>query len=321
MSTEQLVLYVIYALAAAAAAMLVIALGRLFSERSTHKAINRRLHKLASDEHPQETLTTLLTERGLSASGDYLMNMVWLNRLYVQSGRTGRPLAYFLIYALIGLGLALVLTFLRLPLLVALLAALVVGIVLPLVMLRRARSARIRKFEKQLPDALDMIVRSLRAGHPTSVAVSLVAREMPDPIGTEFGIVFDEVSFGSQLETAIRKLAERVGFEGLQLLSVGVGIQAKTGGNLAEILGNLSATLRERHTLRLKVRSLASEGKMSAIMMSLFPLVMFGILLLIAPTYYGAVWDDPLIVPVFTVFGLWALFGDFIMYRMVNFDF
>ncbi|MCP8883586.1 type II secretion system F family protein [Devosia sp. XJ19-1] len=321
MATEQLVLYVIYALAAAAAAMMVIALGRLFEDRGAHRAINRRLKRLAADEHPQETLAALLTERGLSVSGDYLMNIVWLNRLYVQSGRTGRPLTYFVTYALVGTGLALALTFLRLPLPVALLVGLVVAIILPLVMLRRARSARIRKFEKQLPDALDMIVRSLRAGHPTSVAVGLVAREMPDPIGTEFGIVFDEVSFGSQLETAIRKLAERVGFEGLQLLSVGVGIQAKTGGNLAEILGNLSATLRERHTLRLKVRSLASEGKMSAIMMSLFPLVMFGILLLIAPSYYGAVWDDPLVMPVFTVFGVWALFGDFIMYRMVNFDF
>lgn len=321
MSIEQVILLGIYGLAAAAAALVVIAAGSFFSERKHRKAINRRLAKLARDEQPQEALGTLLTERGLTASGDYLMGIVWLNRLYVQSGRTGHPIAYFAWFVGVGIALAVALTFLRIPLAVGMALGLVVATLLPLLLLRRARGRRIRIFERQLPDALDMIVRSLRAGHPTSVAVGLVAREMSDPIGTEFGIVFDEVSFGSELETAIRKLAERVGFEGLQLLSVAVGIQAKTGGNLAEILANLSATLRERHKLRLKVRSLASEGKVSAIMMSLFPLVMFAILVLIAPSYYGGVWGDPFIVPVFTAFGIWALLGDYIMYRMVSFDF
>jgi tight adherence protein B len=166
-----------------------------------------------------------------------------------------------------------------------------------------------------------MMVRSLRAGHPMSVAVGLVGRELSDPIGTEFGIVFDEVSFGAQLETAIARMAERVGFEGLQLLSVALSIQSKTGGNLTEILGNLSQVLRSRMVLRLKVRALASEGKMSAILMSIFPIAMFLILQLIAPSYYNKIWGDPIVVPVMVGFGLWALLGDFIMYRMVNFDF
>ena len=204
---------------------------------------------------------------------------------------------------------------------VALLAGFVVAMVLPLWFLRRARSRRLKKFERQLPDALDMIVRSLRAGHPINIAIGLVGREMPDPVGTEFGIVTDEVSFGADVETGFRKMAERVGYEGLQLLSVAVSIQSKTGGNLTEILHNLSKVMRERLMLRMKIRALSSEGKMSAIIMSLFPLIMFGILLLIAPSYYGGVWGDPLILPVFTGFGLWALLGDFIMYRMVNFDF
>jgi tight adherence protein B len=116
-------------------------------------------------------------------------------------------------------------------------------------------------------------------------------------------------------------MAERVGLEGLQLLSVAISIQSKTGGNLSEILHNLSKIMRERLMLRLKIRALSSEGRLSAIMLSLFPIVMFSLLLLIAPGYYGEIWGDPLIMPVFTGFGLWALFGDFIMYRMVNFDF
>lgn len=116
-------------------------------------------------------------------------------------------------------------------------------------------------------------------------------------------------------------MAERVGFDGLQLLSVALSIQSKTGGNLTEVLANLSKTLRARLMLRMKVRSLASEGKLSAIIMSIFPVAMFGILLLIAPSYYGVIWTDPIVVPVMIAFGAWALFGDFIMFRMVNFDF
>lgn len=317
----QVTLYLIYSLVAAAAALLVFVASGVFSQRRERRAINRRLAGLAQEGRPEETLGRLLIERGLTSKGDYLGGLIWLNRLYVQSGHTGRPLTYLLRFLVLGVVFAIGLVFLRVsPVLAVVAGALFAGI-LPFLILRRSRARRIRKFERQLPDALDMIVRSLRAGHPTSVAVGLVAREMSDPIGTEFGIVFDEVTFGSDLETAIRKLAERVGFEGLQLLSVAVGIQAKTGGNLAEILGNLSAALRERHKLRMKITSLASEGRMSAIMMSLFPLVMFGILLLVAPSYYGAIWDDPIVVPVFISFGAWALFGDFIMYKMVNFDF
>jgi len=166
-----------------------------------------------------------------------------------------------------------------------------------------------------------MIVRSLRAGHPTTAAIALVAREMPDPLGTEFGIVSDEITFGLSLENAVRKLSQRVGFDGLQLLSVSLSIQAKTGGNLTEILSNLSSVLRERQKLRLKIRALSAEGRVSAWIISLFPLAMIGILMILAPSFYGDVWGSPLIAPVFTVFGLWALLGDFIMYRMVNFDF
>jgi tight adherence protein B len=177
------------------------------------------------------------------------------------------------------------------------------------------------KFARQLPDALDMIVRSLRAGHPASVAIGLVGREMPDPLGTEFGIVADEVTFGLSIEQAARKLSERVGFEGLRLLSVSLSIQSKTGGNLTDILANLSKVLRERQKLRLKIRALSAEGRFSAWVISLFPIVMFAILALVAPSYYGKVWGNPLIFPVFTIFGVWALLGDLIMYRMVNFDF
>ncbi|WP_292638939.1 type II secretion system F family protein [Mesorhizobium sp.] len=289
--------------------------------RSRSLAVNRRLKRLAGEVPAEQTLQGLLRERGLTDSGDFLFGMVWLNRLYTQSGITGNPLTFAATFLLAGLAMALLLVLFNFSALASLIIFLVVGLVLPLLVLRRARNKRIRKFAKQLPDALDMIVRSLRAGHPASVAIGLVAREMPDPLGTEFGIVSDEITFGLSIEQAVRKLSQRVGFEGLQLLSVSLSIQAKTGGNLTEILANLSSVLRERQKLRMKIRALSAEGRVSAWIISLFPVVMFFALQILAPAYYGGVWGNPLVFPIFLLFGLWALLGDFIMYRMVTFDF
>ncbi|TIT29738.1 MAG: type II secretion system F family protein [Mesorhizobium sp.] len=289
MPTSQTLLYFIYVLAAASVILAAESLYLSYAGRRVRiGTINRRLKRLAEEAPAEQTLQGLLRERGLTESGDFVFRAIGLNRLYTQSGITGN---------------------------------LLVGFALPILVLRRARNKRIQRFAKQLPDALDMIVRSLRAGHPASVAIGLVAREMPDPLGTEFGIVADEIAFGLSIEQAVRKLSQRVGFEGLHLLSVSLSIQSKTGGNLTEILANLSSVLRERQKLRLKIRALSAEGRMSAWIISLFPVAMFFILQFAAPSYYGTVWNNPIILPVFMIFGGWALLGDFIMYRMVNFDF
>ncbi|TIP90781.1 MAG: type II secretion system F family protein [Mesorhizobium sp.] len=323
MPSGQTLLYLIYVMVAASVILAAEALYVTYAKRrSTVSTINRRLKRLADEVPAEQTLQGLLRERGLTGSGDFLFNAVGLNRLYTQSGITGNPLSFVATFILAGLVLALVLAFLlHFSAVVSCIVFLLIGFVLPFLVLRRARAKRIQNFAKQLPDALDMIVRSLRAGHPTSVAIGLVAREMPDPLGTEFGIVSDEITFGLSLENAVRKLSQRVGFEGLQLLSVSLSIQAKTGGNLTEILSNLASVLRERQKLRLKIRALSAEGRVSAWIISVFPLLMLAILMGIAPSYYGEVWDSPLVMPVFLIFGLWALLGDFIMYRMVNFDF
>lgn len=322
MFTAQTLLYAVYVLTAASLILAIEAFYVSISRRTSKAGlINRRLARLAEEAPAEQTLKGLLRERGLSETGDFAFGAIRLNRLYTQSGVTGNPLAFWAVFVGAAFMLSVLLLFFRFSPVVTLLLFAFVAFALPFLFLRRARTRRIRAFERQLPNALDMIVRSLRAGHPTSVAVTLVAREMPDPIGTEFGIVSDEVTFGLSLEQAVRKLSERVGYEGLHMLAVSLSIQAKTGGNLTEILSNLSAVLRERSKLRLKIRALSAEGRVSALMLSLFPLVMFGILLVIAPSYYGAVWGNPLVVPAFIGFGAWALLGDFIMYRMVSFDY
>jgi tight adherence protein B len=189
----------------------------------------------------------------------------------------------------------------------------------PYIGLRMLRGRRQKRFGLQFPDAIDIIVRSLRAGHPVPIAVSMVSREMPDPIGTEFGLVADEVTYGADLETAMRNLYFRVGQDDLPLFVTAVAIQGTTGGNLGEILQNLSTVIRQRFKMRRKVKALAAEGRMSAIMLSSLPIGVFFMIHLVSPDFYGSVWQFDLTKMILAAAGAWMLIGNFAMYRMVNF--
>jgi tight adherence protein B len=204
-----------------------------------------------------------------------------------------------------------------LPLLPAVLAATATGYFV----LRWVRARRIARFSEQLPEALDIVVRGLRAGHPFRVAIGLVARELPDPIGTEFGILLDEITFGVDQQVAIDHLRARVGQEDLSFMSIAVNIQSQTGGNLAEILHSLARVLRSRTKMRLKVRALSSEGRLSGVFLSAMPFVLFLLVNLISPSYFGYLKGSPLVAPAL-VLGLSLLaIGNFMIYRMVNFRF
>ena len=138
-------------------------------------------------------------------------------------------------------------------------AWMLVACLAPYVGLRILRGRRQKRFGMQFPDAIDIIVRSLRAGHPVPIAITMVGREMPDPIGTEFGIAADEVTYGADLESAMRNLYFRVGQDDLPLFVTAVAIQGTTGGNLGEILQNLSTVIRQRFKMR-RARSWRGAG-------------------------------------------------------------
>ena len=158
--------------------------------------------------------------------------------------------------------------------------------------LRIKRGRRHKLFAAQFPDAIDIIVRSLRAGHPVPIAISMVSRELPDPMGSEFGIASDEITYGADLETAMRNLYFRVGQDDLPLFVTAVAIQGSTGGNLSEILENLSAVIRQRFKMRRKIRALAAEGRASALILSSLPIAMFGIINITSPDFYSSVWHE-----------------------------
>jgi len=290
-----------------------------FSSASYRSRVNRRL-KLSKDQPDREAiLIQLRRERGLTGDGLFRFGQQWFNRLLLESGlRIGLWGLAAIAFVSAGTAFIGVMRF-RDSMLEAGGAALLFALLVPFLVLRVKRRFRHGKFAAQFPDAMDIIVRSLRAGHPVPVAVGLVAQEMPDPIGTEFGIAADEITYGADVETAMRNLYFRVGQEDLPLFVTAVAIQGSTGGNLSEILENLSGVIRQRFKMRRKIKALAAEGKFSALFLSGLPVAIFILLNLVAPDFYASV-----IAYSITKIGLgcaaaWMLCGNVLMYRMCNF--
>lgn len=240
-----------------------------------------------------------------------------LRRLVVQSGTSLSPNALGLLW----LGLA-ILLYLLLPapasgpvrLVTGLLAAaLLVGLYL-----RLSRARRLARFGEQLPEVLDIVVRSLRAGHPLQVSLGLVAREVPEPAGPEFALLVDEVAYGRSVTEALDHLYQRVGYPELRFFVAATAIAHQTGGNLGEILSRLSRMLRERFRLMRRVRALSAEGRFSGYALSVLPVALFVLITLVSPSYYAEFWRSTAALTVVAVsLGLLVL-GNLVIYRLVN---
>jgi tight adherence protein B len=193
-----------------------------------------------------------------------------------------------------------------------------VGLVIPLYILVRIRRSRMARISLQLSDALDMIVRSLKAGHPAATGIEMVAREMPDPIGTEFGLVFDGMSYGLDLRDALEKMGLRLRVPEIDYMIVAMRIQSGTGGNLAEILSSLSNVMRDRQKLFGKVKALSAEARLSAKILAMLPIAVVGLLLVINPHYYDKALTDPLLMAVLIFAVFLSVAGMVLMRGFVN---
>ena len=315
--------HLFYAVVALAVIFAVEALYMTFSHRHSYRRqTNARLTAMEGKENREQVLIELRRQRGLSTEGKYRMPVVWLNRLVLQSGaKLGLMRLFVICVALSASAFMVAVYIMQEDVLVSALAAVAAGLALPLLVLHVMRLRRQKKFAAQLPEALDVVVRSLKAGHPVPVALGMVGREMGDPVGSEFGMVLDELTYGLDLETVLRNLYHRVGQEDLGLMVTAVSLQSSTGGNLSEVLGNLSRIIRERFKLRRKVRALSAEGRVSAYGLAALPGLLFLILQVIAPKYYGEIWADPLVQPALMATVFWAAVGMIIMFRMVNFKY
>ena len=177
---------------------------------------------------------------------------------------------------------------------------------------------RMAMIEEQLPDAVELMVRSLRVGHPFSHSIQVAAKEIPDPLASEFGLIADESSFGRDIGEALRDMAERLEMQDLRFLAVAVTIQQQSGGNLAEILAGLAAVIRARFRLFRRVKAITAEAKWSGKFLSGFPLGCLILIQISDPTYYDEVLDHPWFIPACFVVGILLAANLLVMRRLTD---
>ena len=292
------------------------------------RAANRRMRMLSGGTDAESVLFKLRRDppaswAKLGALGALLTKF---DRLITQSGLT-TPLKSVL---LVAAGISIVLfaavaiykgIILARPstAILAVILCIAIGFAVPTFYLMNLKARRIKKFETQLPDALDMMVRSLRAGHPISIAMGLTAKQMPDPIGSEFGLAVDEMTYGRELQEALERVGDRIALQDFQFVVMAVTIQNATGGNLADVLAGLATLIRARFRMLKKVRALSAEGRFSAKALAAIPFVFAVLTYSINPKYYNNVMYDPLFIRIIVGAFILQIIGMFIMRRMINF--
>jgi len=285
-----------------------------FELRSNKKAVNRRLSRSEKSLGKGDVSDVLLQERGLSGfSGSSL------NDFLLQTGLKVSKAGLAVWIAITAAVIAALVSWFAPQAWMGAAAGLVGGPGLVSLYLAKARGKRINRFGAQLPDALDIIVRALRVGHPFGSAIELVSREMLDPIAGEFGMTMDEMMFGQDIITAVSNLYRRVGQDDLMFLVIAVSVQSQTGGNLAEVLARLASLMRERVNLRLKVRALSAEGRLSAWFLSAMPFILFAAVQLMSPDYFAELKGSPALAPALVYAAISIIGSNIVIYMMVNF--
>lgn len=284
--------------------------------------IHRRLQALSAGGNVSAE-TELVKERllGRTQAVERLLLRIprvhQLDRVLLQSGLS-LTVSTFLSLTITAASVGFILWFfLRLPGWIAPLC--IVGAALiPTIRVLRTRRKRLQAIEEQLPDALELMARALRAGHAFSSAVQMVGTEAPEPIAREFRIVFDEVNYGVPMQDALMNLATRVPVTDLRFFVLAVTIQRETGGNLAELLDNLSSLIRARFKLLGTIRVLSAEGRMSAWVLSLLPFFLAAVINLINPKFMSLLWTDSAGIKLLVAGLVLMALGIFWMWRIIK---
>jgi tight adherence protein B len=266
--------------------------------RKTRKRLMARLHSLA-ESNAQGEVASLLRKKYLrelspmERSLETLPGMERLAKLIEQSGSGTRAYRLVVLSLVIAVGCAFFgWMFTRLWYVAAALS--IAGFALPYLAILRKRAGRVAKFEEQLPEALDVIKRALKAGHPFIQCLKLVAEDMEQPISREFELVFTEINYGSDVRRAMLGLLERMPSVSVMALITAVLVQKETGGNLAETLERITSVIRGRFKLYRRVKSLSAEGRLSANILAMVPLVLFGVIWMTSPDYLPTLLHHPL---------------------------
>lgn len=290
----------------------------LLTAATQKRQVNRRLKVGEKVEGISALVVELRKQRGLTATGERSKSLRWLSNLIVASGLPYDQKTWLSYIGLAALAGAVGFGFLmRTPVAFGM-GAVIGGVLLPLGFLKFKAGRRTAALGFQLPQALDIIVRSLEAGHPVPAAVALVGREMSDPIGTEFGMASDEIAYGATLEQAVERMSDRCQHPDVDLFAATVRLQERTGGNLTGLLKLNANTVRDRHKMRLKIKAASSEGRASAMILTAAPFLALGLIVMISPKFYGDVIDEPLVKYGLAFLGFWIFLGNMIMRRMID---
>ncbi len=262
------------------------------------RRIARRLRLMSGRTDSAGAGISILKERRYASAPalDRLLrrmpHMALLDRLLLQAGLRWQVARFLWLQAGAALAALLLPTALRLPPLPAIIAG-VLCLAAPCALLLRARAARVRRIEAQLPEMADFLARALRAGHSFANVMQMAGDEVADPLGAEFRATYEEVNFGVTMQDALHNLAARVPLTDLRYLVIAVLIQRESGGNLAELLDNVSRMTRARLQLLAQVRVLSAEGRMSAWILTLMPVGLMAAMQLTNPKYSAILWHDP----------------------------
>ncbi|MGH8231497.1 MAG: type II secretion system F family protein [Steroidobacteraceae bacterium] len=313
-------------LVAVFAAVLLLMLGlttSASSEARTRRVLRRRLERIGADAH--QDIASILREKYLTSLSPLerrLEELPFMSKLAELSEQAGRDTpAYRMVMTSLLLGLFAGLTSWALlhNALIGLIGA-TVGFAAPYMQLSMQRRRRLDKIEEQLPDAIDVIKRALRAGHPFNAAIKLVAEDMDQPIAREFELTFSDLNYGNDVRRAMLGLLTRVPSVTVMALITSVLVQRETGGNLAEILDQIAKIVRSRFRFERKVRSLSAEGRMSAWVLALVPLGLVALLSVASPDYLPVLLKNPIGHKLLYGAGILAVLGVLWIRRIIQIE-
>jgi tight adherence protein B len=299
---------ILLALFAATFIIVQVVLNAAWSRRSQLNTINQRLKMISEGRTREEVISVLRKNTGGDFSALPQPIAGWLVSLERTLRAAGVPfqigqvlffmaVVFGVLCAVIGVGATISGFGVSIgSILLTLTIAFCAAVLMPVLVINVIAQRRRKKMQEQFPISLDVFIRALRAGHPVASAIDLLTKELPDPIGSEYGLVADEVAYGAELADSLAAMADRWDLEDIRMFVVSLSVQNETGGNLAEILENLASVIRARASLYLKVRALSSEGRMTGWILTALPVGAFLVLFGINPGFYLDVAADPIFV-------------------------
>lgn len=286
---------------------------------SLNSRVNRRLEMLDKSGNREEVMEKLRKEmqQHLKAKRIPLYSILSVRAQKAAIAFTPRQLVMLMVLVSVIAFLALSVATSS-PLAVRVLVSIAMGVGGIFAWITNKANKRLAMLEEQLPDAIELMVRSLRVGHPFSAAIGIVATEVGDPLASEIGIIADENAYGRDMGEAIQDMAERLDLQDMRFLAVAVTIQQQAGGNLAEILSGLSAVIRSRFRLFRKVKAITAEAKWSGKFLSAFPILALFAIQMIKPDYYDEAMKHPYFIPAALLVGVLLVINLIIMRILVD---